>query len=658
MKIRAKKPSPANRQLWQGLQKVEELTERCQWVEADELLNELNRRFPNRPEVLTEMVNVAGTLKDYRTFQSACLSLSKLTPNDPLVLHNLAMAYVFQGRVALSIRTLRRFVQRFPRHELTEKNRVLIAELEVQLVKMTAPEGFPEGPEGFEWAVLHEEAQVFMESGDYAKGRQAAERLIQLAPAMSSPRNNLALMWFMDGAPRRAVETARQVLEFQPENVHALGNLARFLDFTGQAAEAREVLARLKAAPVEKEEHSTKKAETCSFLGDHQGVLDAWDEAQRHGWGGEDEPFEPMFLHLVAAASFRLGREKEARQLWQQALQAAPYLTIAQDNLNDVAKPVGQRDGPFAFPLQNWLPKKYLDDLAQMAQPVARGKQQGGLQNALRRYLDSHPELVAYMPRLLELADGMARNFIAELCGLAATPETLAVLREFALGPHGTDEARFHAAIRLREHEALDKRVEMYLHGERQEMLLLSYEITHEPEGQLSPAATKLLAKALAALKRKEGREAETLLREALSLEPDAPSLHNNLAAAFELQGRHQEAMSLTQEIHARHPDYLFAAVNLARAALREKRLEQAKELVKPFLEQERFHVTEMAAYCSFQIELCLAENNRGAAQSWLDKWSQFDGDCDYDLWQRRIEPPKFNAGALEMLKGLLTRRR
>ena len=105
------------------------------------------------------------------------------------------------------------------------------------------------------------------------------------------------------------------------------------------------------------------------------------------------------------------------------------------------------------------------------------------------------------------------------------------------------------------------------------------------------------------------------------------PDLLNNLAMAYDLQGRHEDAVALTRQIHDRHPDYLFARVALAKLHLQKREITEARALLDPLLTRKRWHFSEYAAFCGAQIELSLAEGNREAAQSWLDMWANVDPD-------------------------------
>src|SRR5205823_2473275 len=100
--------------------------------------------------------------------------------------------------------------------------------------------------------------------------------------------------------------------------------------------------------------------------------------------------------------------------------------------------------------------------------------------------------------------------------------------------------------------------------GEWTEVMLFGWEIHGEATRGHAPKVEKLAAEAMAELYQDDGPAAERLLKRALEIEPDAPDLLNNLARAYQLQGRMDESDALTRQIQERFPDYFFGRVNKA----------------------------------------------------------------------------------------------
>ena len=192
--------------------------------------------------------------------------------------------------------------------------------------------------------------------------------------------NNLTEAYFRSGRIDEAIDMSQRVLDREPDNFHALANLARHLLLAGRYEEAEAARRQLQAARSDRGEIWCKKAETFSFFGDDEAVLAALAEAERAGWTRYATPEVALLFHLAGVACARQGNWNEAKRHWLQALQIYPGLDVAEDNLADAKRPIGERRGPWAFGLSYWIPKATIDRLA--AEIPATGKDDEG---AVRR---------------------------------------------------------------------------------------------------------------------------------------------------------------------------------------------------------------------------------------------------------------------------------
>jgi predicted Zn-dependent protease len=172
---------------------------------------------------------------------------------------------------------------------------------------------------------------------------------------------------------------------------------------------------------------------------------------------------------------------------------------------------------------------------------------------------------------------------------------------------------------------------------------LTNFEISDEPEsGYVSDEAEEPMAEALEMLREGDGEEAERLINQVIEIEgPDAPTMRvtlNNLAAAYELQGRHDEARALLEQLRAEYPNYIFPSIGLAKMSIRDRKPEKAKELLDPLLRRSRYHYLEFSALCDAYVAMHNAMRNREAARSWLDMWARnLPDDPALESWQRRL---------------------
>jgi tetratricopeptide (TPR) repeat protein len=606
------------RSLAAGLSEADRLMRQRKWLAARELLETLDQRYPNNADVLGSLVNVNYELKDIQDYQRASERLIQLTPDDADVTLGLAGAYALNTRPALALRTFRRFIERFPDDPRAADVRKTVAGLEDSIEPLLNQVGLS-GTEGIQLSELHEEVQSALSQGDYPRVYRLAEQLLKRKPDFAPVLNNMSQAYLMEGKLDQAIATTQRVLAFDPGNIHALANLVAYHYRLGRLDEAREYAERLVHSDQPAADKWLKIAEALSFLGDDAGVLAAFQAAEREGKLASGEA-DAMLYHLAAVAELRLGHEAEAKSHWRQALKLNPGQELARENLDDLRKPIGERHAPWPFDFGNWTTRRAVADLNTQ---VANKKGEEALTNAARRFLQKHPEIAALVPALLDRGDPPARQFALMVAKTARTPELLAALRDFALGQRGPDTLR-HQAIQVADDAGLfsERQVRMWVRGEWQDLTLMGFEITEEPTPTLGPQVEPLASEGHDALVAGQGAKAEQLLRRALELEPDAPSLLNNLAAALSMQGRNAEAEAIIRELHARHPDYLFARVGVARLHIRDGDLDAAEELLKPLLMRRRFHTTEAAALFAAQVDLLIARGNTDAARSWLAMWA------------------------------------
>ncbi|MFN2283624.1 MAG: tetratricopeptide repeat protein [Anaerolineae bacterium] len=660
-KKRKKKRPPARktrsappRYMLERLAEAEQLTKKKRLPEARDLLEDLNRRYPRRAEVLTDLVNVYYDLHDLLSYQYACEQLLQVAPDNGDAALGLAGAYLSNLYPVLALRAFQHFLQRWPDHERAVEVRGTVAELEGELPDLFAELGVSDDETGWRIAIQHEEMQVYLAQGQFQQVRRLAEAILKHDPQFAPALNNISLSHWADGRLDKALEAAQRVLEFEPANIHALSNVIHFLCAGGRSDEAAVYAERLKASTEPGWDRWLKKAEGLSFVGDDEGVLDVFRQAER----AQDEvapgQSSAFLAHLAAVAALRLGREDKARSYWKQALKHQPGFKLARENLADLRLPVGERNVPWPFPLTHWLSPKALKDLGQFAESAVPSTDEGKMQNAARRFLREYPEVVAVAPSLLEYGNDRMRELAVMLAELTRAPELLEALKSFALRQCGRDALRHKAARIVNEAGLLPSgTTRMWMSGEWRDILLLGFEIYSEPDEKHSPRVQEWAQEAMDALFVEDWPRAERLLDQALAVEPDAPDLLNNRALSYVLQGRAEEAEAILRQIHERNPDYLFARVGLAQRHVERGELEAARELLEPLLHRKRLHFSEFDGMCGGFVQLTLAEGDRDAARSWFGLWESVDPDNPkLDVFRLQVHNPFQFSGLRNRLLG------
>lgn len=625
---------------------------------ARQQLLALVKQHPRSKPVLLALLEVSMETQDWRThayYGEQLLSLER-DEDRAETLNNLVYAHIQLVYPALAWYFAKELTTKHPDFAHIEQVQSLLAGLEPKLLEeaegMVDTAVSPE--ETLNLMVQHDRVRFYTESGHPEAAILAAEAFLEKVPNVVPILNNLSLSQFITGDITQATATAEKVLAQDPDNFHALSNLVRYCVLTARFDQAREYGRRLEQVTSDKADLESKRAEAFAFLGDDNQVRAAYDRATAKGSSGD-----ALLLHLAAAATYRLGDEKSAWRLWQNALKQMPSFDMAQSSLADKRLPVGERHVPWYWSFSYWFPQ----DLAQLfSKHLGKNVQRtsaGAVEKGVKALLAERPYLPQLFPHMLEFGDRAAREFVLNFIRAVETPELLQLLYDFARSPHGSDDLRLEAIqfISQKHPEMLpeNKEAPMWLKGKQSDMFMLGFEISDEPR-PVPGIPEEILQKheqAAYFIIEDKLEAAEQLLQDIIAAEPGFYSAYNQLALVYERQGRAKEARALIEETHARFPDYLFARVTLARILTQEKRLEEARDLLEPVLRLSKLHISEFRALARAEMDLALANNQVEGARDWLEMWRQMEEDNPELLrWQMRIDGPDKLMGDFQKLLG------
>jgi tetratricopeptide (TPR) repeat protein len=384
-------------------------------------------------------------LNDLPELARAGERLLEVFPNDEHTRFTLATVYFKSMHPLMALQMAREAIERHPNHEVAPEMHKIIEVLEDKVEDLLADLGL-EGEDALELALLHERGQAYLGQGEYDKAREVEEEVIRRRPDFVAAHNNLSLICFISGDVDGAIATSEQVLELEPENIHALSNLTRFCCLSGRWELAKSYAERLKVSQAKSWDPWTKKVEGLTYLGDDAGILEIYEQAEQSG-DLKSDMIGPMFYHLVAVALARSGQLKQAREQWQEALKRSPGFALAQENLNDLKLPVGQRHAPWSFHWGDWIMRKAVDDLVATFKTLNKSSDDRQVEKANQTFLSNHPEVAELIPVLLDRGDPQGREFAFRFANALKTPDMLEALREFALSQRGPDGMRHEAAI-------------------------------------------------------------------------------------------------------------------------------------------------------------------------------------------------------------------
>ncbi|MCX6082325.1 MAG: hypothetical protein NTW32_22585 [Chloroflexi bacterium] len=610
------------RRLREGLYDADVLLTQDKPQQALELLQELDQKFPRQPDLLGLMVNAYLDVGDQHGYLLAIHKLHELTPNQAEAKLGLAGAYLANGFIALALQTFRQYTKRWPNSERTGEIQKTIQQLEKALTGFLSEIGFSLDID-LDFASKHEELRLEMEQGNYNRCRQLAKFLFQKRPNFVPALNTLSLIEWLDGNLPGAIELSHKVLENEPDNVHALSNLTRFFFMLGRKDEAITFAKRLSESDASAADRWLKKAEALSFIGDNDGVLSILEQAKH---AKEQDTFTDIMWHLCAVAEYRNGNFTKARRYWQKSAQASSNSTLAITNLEELMKPLYERVCPQVFPLDSWISRKTIVAMASEVERASRHKINYVFHEKVNVFLDSHPELIQFVPEALSSGDVKCRELALQLADMSAHPKILLSLKEFVLSQNGPDALRLEGSQILSRYNIFHsgEMIRLWLKGSWAEIMMIGFQISRDAEpSTLKQSTLRLMEKAINAFHANNAPEAEVHLRKALEIQGDDPGLLNNLAMALQMQGKQAESDSIADQIPTRFPDYFFGQVITVRRALKAKQLEKAKITLDKMMTKPELHVTEFSALCACQIDFFLANEKPEGAISWYEMWEQ-----------------------------------
>lgn len=640
----SKRPSP---KMTRELTAAMELFEAGDTTSARNQLLHLAIRQPRSKAVLYALIEVSQAMQDWHTFAYYSEQLLPLERGEDRedTLNNLIFAFIQLFQPGLAWQYAQEVLTQHPDSAQKEQVRSFVETAEPLLwqeIEETMGNTAFSREEKFELRVMHDRVRFLTESGHSAEAIDVAKQLLEKIPTMLPILNNLSLSQFMLGNVDQAIATAQKVLDQDPRNFHALGNLVRYHFLTAQFDQAQDYAQQLQQVDSDSPDFEMKQAEAFAFLGDDEKVWAVYEKAK-----AKTADLSPLLLHLAAVASYRLGNEKTAWQLWQQAVKQQPSLEMAQESLAEKRLPVGKRTVAWYWPFHYWIPQDFRQLMERHLGANVQRLSKKRVEQAMTSLLAERPYLTQLFPHILERGNQHACEFVLNFIRVVETPELLQLLYDFAQSPHGSDEMRLEAIQFISQnHPAMlpeDKQVPMWIKGRQTEIFMLGFEITHDPEPVegISEAILDKYEVTYHLLMADKAAEAEPLLHEIIAETPEFYSAYNQLAVVYEKQGRRQEARKLIEETHERFPDYLFARVALARMKTQEKRIEEARDLLKPMLMLPRLHISEFRALARAQMDIALANNQPESARAWLEMWQQIDEDNpEIAEWGMQIDGP------------------
>ncbi len=175
-----------------------------------------------------------------------------------------------------------------------------------------------------------------LEEGKFHEAAYLLEQELGKDPLAIAPRNNLALAKYYLGHIDEAMEYTRQVLEIEPNNIHALCNLAVFTRYRGKELdEYKQLVGLLKKIHPLQFDHGFKLATTLGILGEHKAAYQIFLQLVEFG-----DRHDPTLYFALAAACVNMNRLKQGKQ-WLLEVQALdPDSGIAEHFMQEIDRSI------------------------------------------------------------------------------------------------------------------------------------------------------------------------------------------------------------------------------------------------------------------------------------------------------------------------------
>ncbi len=635
-----RRPKPAELERGYALRREGKLNE------ALELAEELVERYPRDLDCRMLLGLVYGDLGNLREAIRHLEVAARLSHRDPEVLLALGTSYYQYALHSHALLTFRECLRYKLEGEAIEQIQTLMADSAGRIEQVAATQGI--SPRKMEHAAyLMEQGRLANELGDFAEGAEASKEAARLVRNWAPPHNNLALSYFALGQWDEAIATEKEVLErIDDQNVHALANLVRFLCAAGRREEAQAYLMRLERIEPQEPDAYFKMAEACAAMEEDQKVYKLLKKAQSEGIA-----LDAALLHLLAAASANLGKEREALGYWREALRLDPDAFRLREYM-DFLRRGGRKLAPaYRFPyffVQDMIPIKafeeFVEGLGRRAAPEER------MERELRSFGEKYPYAADLVSDMLWYGGENEQEAAISILGMLGNERAIAALQAFALSQVSDDDLRIAAAAALVELGVFseDEPVRLWLKGQWREVLLRRQFITEEWELGYSDEVLDLLDRAITAFQEGKGKEAEELYQKMIALEPNAKEAYGNLGVIYLKQGREEEAERYLKKAIEVDPNYVHPRCNLASIRIQQGRLEEAEELLMPIAELKTFHPQELLFYNRVSAELFIAKEDYEQAERYLEMILEMEPEDEYA--QRRLSMVQILKGSEKLL--------
>jgi tetratricopeptide (TPR) repeat protein len=184
-----------------------------------------------------------------------------------------------------------------------------------------------------ERALAEQDGRHLLEEGQFEAAVEWLQDIAKREADNTAARNNLSLAYYYTGQYDLAISLTESVLAVQPDNIHALCNLAVFSAHLGPRERLTACVQKLsKVFPLHYDQ-AMKVGTTLGLVGEHRSALNVFRQLCKI----VDQP-ETILMHSLAASAANVGAFAVARKWWKSLSQVPEMKEVALYYLERIAR--------------------------------------------------------------------------------------------------------------------------------------------------------------------------------------------------------------------------------------------------------------------------------------------------------------------------------
>nr|MDA3810754.1 hypothetical protein [Spirochaetaceae bacterium] len=422
--------------------------------------------------------------------------------------------------------------------------------------------------------IENERGQLILRYGNLKDGLNHFLKLTGKDPHFIPIENNLGLCYLQMAKFHEAWDQFLKVMELEPDNAFALGQLARVLFYLGEMDKLRECLFKLEQIRERNIGIYYDLINIHALLGNHNEIIRLFSDFDEECNLSRNNTESSAIYFYGGSAFLMAGRMPEGIRVLKKINENKTiYSKLASLNLEDAEKTVGDQNGPAYFTLHNLFPKSVMDSFLSMDSNSSTGWTKSILQK-------NHYLIKRMLPVVLDSGDDMIRTWYVNMYDFFPFQDFHDPLFQFMQGSKGTDELRSKLHAIFSSDESINTFNPLYIKGEKAQAK--NFKITSEIRNyHYTPEQEALNSKAFTCLVDKNYESAVELWEVYIHKYPDDPTAINNLASAYEQLGQDDKRDALVTRLGNDFPDYFFYKIQKASSLISSEAFDEAKHILQ-----------------------------------------------------------------------------